>query len=651
MSGPDLRQPDSPPIVQKFIPHCYSAKSKLNSSVKKEFIVLVLLLVGLPGAASSQTVDQLNKLRIAQALEQAGEFDKALDFYKQLYGADSSNFVYFDGLRRIYMNLKEYTPAEGLIRDRLVRDPGNATLYCELGDAFYKAGYPDSAGIVWNDAIELDPKNPGTYQAVGDIMTQNRLFEKAIDVFRRGEKVTSAKSGFIIQIARLYFYNMNYRESVRELLRLLQTDNKSSAMAYIQAQLGSYSSSEEAVNRFTEEMKKQVDDNSDNTYYRTILAFLYMEQKDYSAAYKVYKWLDQQSGANGIELLSFAERAYNDEAYGVAADAYMEVSQLSKARPVVAQSLMGYANSLCRIGENGYSRGDRPCATNDTLKDLNASLAAYGRIISGYTETQYFEPAVLNSIDIDMNYFHDFNGAEKLFKEHGEFSPEYFREAALSRIRLHMMEGRFSDALTESVKRLEDGNQDHDQAVSGNSFSDEVRYEAARSLYYLGNFDSALFYLEKIASNPMSDAANEAIQLLDIISNNKGAPDALKEYASAMAMEVSGRIPEAAGQLEEIVKTYPQVPLADHARFDLAAAYCRMGKVSDALKLYASLASDSTDIFADRAQFRAAKIYQVTLHDTSRAIQEYESFLVRFPNSIYQDKVRGILRELLGSNS
>ena len=619
--------------------------------MNKKLLIFAILCIGLAGTAYSQSVDEMNKLRIAQALEQAGEFDKALDFYKQLYNYNPSNFVYFDGLRRAYMNLKEYTSAEELIRNRLATDSTNVGLYCQLGDAYFKSGTLDSAIIIWNRAIEVEPNNPGTYQAVADAMTQDRLFDKAIEVYRKGERTTSSKSGFIIQIARLYFFNMNYRESLRELLRLLQSDNKGAAMAYIQSQLGSYSSSKEAVNEFTAEMEKQVGDDQDNIYYRNLLAFLYMEQKDYPAAYNVYKWLDEHSGAKGIELLSFAERAYNDEAFGEAAGAYREVSRLSKARPVIAQSLMGYANSLRRLGEADYSEDDRPCAANDTLKTLNAALTAYGEIIRDYPETQYLGTAVLNSIEIEMTYFHDFNAAERLFSEHGDLSPAYAQQAELLRITLRVMEGRFNDALTLSLAPLGADTLRTQTTLTDNNYLDRLRYDAARALYYLGDYDSASFYLERIVSNPMSDAANEAIQLLNVISSNKAVPDALKQYASASGMEACGRVPEAAAELEEIVRAFPQAPLADNARFDLAAAYCRMGKIDRALKTYSSIAADSTGIFADRAQFRIARIYQTTLHDTSGSIKEYENFLARFPHSIYQDKVRGMLRDLLGNNS
>ncbi len=617
----------------------------------KNLISVPIVLLLFAAAAFSQTADELNKLRIAQALEQAGEFGRALDFYKQLYDSNPDNFVYFDGLRRAYMNLKEYEKAETIIRARLVSDPKNISLYCELGDAYFEGGSPDSAMDIWNRAIKVDPQNPGVYQAVADVMTQNRLFEKAIGVYREGERTTPHKSGFVIQIARLYFYNMNYAESVGELLKLFRSDNKNMALAYIESQLGSYSSSREAVDRFTEEMEKQVDNKPDDIYYRRVLAFLYMEQKDFHDAYGTYKWLDERSGSKGIELLTFAERAYNDEAYTVAANAYDEASHLSSVGPVISRAIMGYANSLRMLGEKDYSADDRPCASDDTLKDLNAALAAYDRIISEYPKTEYLSPAVLSSIEIMMYYFHNLNGSEKLFSEYGTFPPEYAQQAALTRIELYMMDGRFNDALTESLREGSAIAADPQNAAVDVNYLSRMRYEAARALYYLGNFDSAAYYLNQVTSNPMSDAANEAIQLSNLIENNKGVPGALKEYASADAMEVSGRIPEAALQLEKVVKSYPQMPLAANAEFELAGAYCMMGKVGEALKCYSDLAEDSAGIFADRAQFRIAKIYEVTLHDKNRAIQEYETFLARFPNSIYQDKVRDILRQLLGNNS
>lgn len=61
--------------------------------MKKNLLAVVIVLISFTAAAYSQSSDELNKLRIAQALEQAGEYSKAIDFYKQLYDADPGNFI------------------------------------------------------------------------------------------------------------------------------------------------------------------------------------------------------------------------------------------------------------------------------------------------------------------------------------------------------------------------------------------------------------------------------------------------------------------------------------------------------------------------------------------------------------------------------
>ncbi len=614
---------------------------------KTAILLLVLLAASVPALA--QSADEMNKFRIAQALEQAGEYQKALEFYRQLYDATPSNYVYFDGLRKTLMNLKNYAAAEGLIRQRLAREPSNVTLYCELGDALFKSGEQDSALAIWNRGLNVDPGNSSAYQAVADMMAQDRLFADAIGVYKKGEATTDQKTGFIVQIARLYFLNMNYGDGLAELLKLLKSDNASSAMAYIQSQLGAYSTSMEAVKAFTTEMKKRTSADSDNLAYRQILAFLYMEQKDYDGAYDLYKWIDRHLGSDGGQLLVFAERAYNDEAYAVSARAFREVAGLSKIRQIVAESWIGYANSLRRLGEKNYADDKSPCSPMDSLKELNASLAAYQTVLSDFPETEFYNIAALSSIEIQMNYFRDLNAAEKLFSGLRNMEGQYAREAALLRMKLFVMEGKFTDAISlaeSEISAERNGGMSPDE-----NYADQLKFEVAQSLYYTGKFDSASALLKDVMDNPMSDAANEAIQLSNVIENNKPVPDALMAYASAAALEATGRLPEAAAQYEEVIKTFPSAPLADNARFNLAETYCRIGQVADALKWYSALASDSLGIYADRAQFRIARIYQLTLHDTSRATSEYENFLARFPNSIYQDRVRSILRALLGNNS
>lgn len=609
---------------------------------------VTILICGSLTYAQNQTIspgniDELNKLRIAQALEQAGEYEKALDFYQQLYQTSPNNFVYFDGLRRSYMNLKKYSDAEGLLRAKLKDDPTNVVMVCQLGDVYFRNGQQDSAKLEWNRALEIDPKNPNTYRVVASSIADNRLFDDAISIYRKGE--TSTKAAFTNEISRLYFLNANYAGSLQELLKGLRTQQAQYMLSNIEAQVGAYSSSKEAIEQFTSEMEREVASNPDNTDYRRLLGFLYMLKKNYTAAYTTYKWLDDHSGSPGSELLQFASSAYNDEAFDIAASAFKEVAGLSKDNSIVVQALVGNANSLQRSGENKFADDDRPCTISDTLKELNQALSGYAKILDQYPNTQYLPDVVLNSVELKMEYFHDFSGAEKLLSGYGDRLRPLTNDWVLLRVRLYMMEGKFQDAFSTAFGFITSNR------LESQSLSDKIEYQAAVALFYLGLYDSSSLYLKKITSNPASDAANDAIQLLNTITNNRGNPPALREFASASAMEESDRIPEAVATLEKFLNEYPGTPLAENARFNLATDYCRIGNVSAALKNFSALAEDSTEIFADRADFRICRIYQTTLHQNEKTIAEYENFLARFPNSIYQNKVRDILRNLRGENS
>lgn len=597
------------------------------------------------GNVFAQNVDELNKLRVAQALEQAGDFDKALPFYKQLYDAHPDNYIYFDDLRRTYISLRDYSAAADLIRSRLAISPNDVVLLSQLGDLYYKEGKPDSAGIVWNNALEVNPKDINAYRFVAQTMVNDNLYDRAVEVYKEGEEKTGSETAFVTDIAHVYFLNLNYRGSITELLKLFDSKNNESAYSYVESQLAQYSSSKEAMSSFTSVMEEKIKNNSGSIPYRQLLAFLYMQQKDYTSAYSVYKWLDDRLRSGGSEILAFADRAFDDGAYRPAAAAYKEVSESAKVSALVVRALMGYANSLRSIGVRDYSDEDMPCSSNDSLTDLNASLSTYRRIVTDFGNTDYAGPAAMNSIDIEMNYLHDYAEAERLFSKYRGLLDSYGEGLSLLRARLYIKEGNFKASLLESQRILTRADEADDP------YYNQVQYEAAISLYCLGMFDSSTYYLKRISANPSSDAADDAIRLYNLISDNKGNSGALNEYASAQAMEMSNRVPEEAATLEDILKKYPSVPLTDNTVFDLAAAYCKMGNVKQSLEFYSRLAADSTGIFADKAQFRIGRIYQETLHDKQKAISEYESFLARFPNSIYQNRVRQILQELLGPNS
>lgn|GEM_PF-4499328 len=602
--------------------------------MKRRYLLFALLILS-SGLAHSQTLDELNKFRIAQALEGAGEYARAIDFYQDLHQISPGNIVYFDGLRRCYMQLKRYDEAVDLIKSRIAIEPSNVVLYGELGDALYKAGKVDSAQTVWRDAISINKTKPEVYRTIANFMVESRLFDQAIDVLKKGESTTNSPIAFAPEIARLYALKTDYRNALSELLKLLRVQDHSSALAYIESQIGMFSSSKDAMAQFTAELEKRADDSPNDVDIKRLLAFVYMEVRDYSSAYKVYKWLDMNSQARGTELMAFANQAYNDEAYEVSASAYKEVASLTNQKSVLPAALTGYANSLRKIGESVNKNGDELCGSADSLSLLAESVAAYIDVAKKYPGTDYANEAIINAARIRMNYFDDIKGARSLLGELSEnLAQRFISEGNLLRLEIGLREGSYDSVISIGGELLRSPD------VSNQFFIDRVKLDIGLALFYMGQVDSSAKVFTEISSNPMSDVANEALHYLGIIKDNSSAPDALREYARATGMVQSGRVPEGILILEDILKKFPGALVVDNAKLKLAEAYCQIGDLKNSIRVYTELASDSTGIFSDIAQFRLGVIYQERLKDSTKALEEFEDFLRRFPASIYQDKVR-----------
>ena len=134
----------------------------------------------------SNVKTQLNKFRLAQSFEQAGEYDRACRLYEDLARADSLNYAYFDGLRRCYEQLKNYDAAIAISLRRLNQQPRDINLMAALGALYYKSGNEARADSMWNAAIAVAPKSATSYTIVSMVQSDNRLFDKSIATYLQG---------------------------------------------------------------------------------------------------------------------------------------------------------------------------------------------------------------------------------------------------------------------------------------------------------------------------------------------------------------------------------------------------------------------------------------------------------------------------------
>ncbi len=199
----------------------------------------ILLLALCAQDLRSQTPDVQAKFQLAQGFEQAGEWERAAGLYRELLTREPSNYIYFDGLHRMYMQLKKYDDAVRLIQDLLTRLPADFTLYGMLGTAHYRAGRETQAQETWEHAIALNPANQQSYRVIASVLIENRLLERAAGIYRRGRIACNDPYLFTIELSQLLAASMDYAGATEEYLRWLQQNP--AQIGFVQGRMAAFS--------------------------------------------------------------------------------------------------------------------------------------------------------------------------------------------------------------------------------------------------------------------------------------------------------------------------------------------------------------------------------------------------------------------------
>ena len=232
----------------------------MMKTLASEIIVAVRLSVCV---CQAQTPDA--KFRLAQGYEQAGNFESAVKLYEELLLKDPSNYVYFDSVRRMYLQLKKYDDAVALIQRRLVGAPADLTLRAALASTYYKAGSEKDAYDEWERAISTDAKNPSVYRLVAQSLLENRLLDKAAELYRRARVACSDPKLFTMDLAQLLATSMDYAGASAEFLSWLSQNP--TQLPFVQGRMASYTNKEEGRTAAIEAVKTELKRNEDAKLY------------------------------------------------------------------------------------------------------------------------------------------------------------------------------------------------------------------------------------------------------------------------------------------------------------------------------------------------------------------------------------------------
>jgi tetratricopeptide (TPR) repeat protein len=617
---------------------CYSVVAMLC------FIVLV---------SSAQQVDVVAKLKLAQSFEQAGEWDRAVTLYESLLESNPQNFVVLEGLRRGYTELKRYDKAIDLVKGQLQGKPGDENLLSVLGGLYNLAGELQVADSIWHSVLKKDPNNVNLYRLIGSQLIEHRQYDKAIEMYREARETTKNQNLFMEELSSLYGALHQFELATNEFIKILRANPQQ--VTYIQARLSSFTGREEGRLAALNVFKAEIAHFPDDVPLHSVLAWIYMEGKQYDAALEQYRVIDRLTKANGFELFQFGQRAAQEHAYLTAARAFREVLEGKPPLNIVVFARFGYARAIEELsGENDtLARLTAPLpvpigkgsTVSETQPTFQGALALYESLISDQPNTETAMQALYRIGTIRFQRFFDLNGAAAAFDRIRTmpFSSNLVYEATISLAEIHTAKNDLSKARVE-YSGLSKGAPDQ--------YRDMILFRLAELDYFEARFDSASALLQRISTNASNDLTNDALQLLYFVQENKAAGQpALTDFSAADLLVRQRKYSEALVRYQSVVTRYPSSTLADDALMRSGEMQLLLNRVDDALAQFRRVINDMpSSIMRDKAQMRIGEVYENRLKNKQKAIEAYEEVLANYPTSLYVEDARKRIRALRGDS-
>jgi len=601
---------------------------------------------------TAQVADEQSTFRLAQLHEQAGKYEQALRYYQDLSAYRPSNYTYFEGVRRCLTQLKRYDDVVALITERLSAFPKDVQLFIQRGSAYYRKGDEIQTYKDWDDAIALQPKTPQTYLAISDEAIDNRLYTKALEYLLRARKELHSPQLFIFEVARAYVLSLDFEQAMQEYVNYLEV--QPATVWQIQQQISQFSDIPEALASAKRVIGRAASNRSDDADIRYLLAWIYMEGKEYDAAASVYREIDKLKHAGGLELLQFAKRAFNDKAYKAAKQSYQELTESFPKANFAAEAAFYSARcteALSEVGElpdelSGLGETNFP--SSEAVVSYKGAISLYEDVVTKFPHHPVASESLYRIAVIKLMSFGDPDGAYAVLQEIAQKRLDVFGKADALVLMgdIHLVKGDLEAALAQYESVLT-----RTQLTSQET--DDIRYKIGEALYFSGNLDSATKVLEPLTINSTSDIANDALALGLFIQQYSSPTDAaLKQYARLIFLAKQKKYSEAAALAQHICNVFPTAPILDQTLLVQGRMQTASEQFTEAEKSFTDFLSRFPDsIVKDKVLFALGKLYEEGLHDEPKAINSFQQLLNEVPHSVLASQARAKILHLRKGNS
>lgn len=594
--------------------------------------LLSLLLV----VVATLVYGQNSKLADQYYLE--GEYAKAGDLYLKLHetAKKSNNYFYFNKYVECLLAMRQYAQAEREIQEQMKAQPDNFSMLVTLGNVQERMGDYDKAQVTYKMAIDKLPARIDAVTNLGNAFLSQAKYDEAIETYEKGEKLLNQPGIFSYQLADLYKRNGNTSKMIEQYLYSLHAspNNLENIQNMLQRSL-----KQEDYADLMAQLYVFIQDYPETDYFPEMLAWTFMQQKDYSKAMRQAKALDKRLGENGMRVYRLAQIAANDRDYTTAIEGYDYIlaNQTPGSPYFIEAKRASLATKRRQITDNfNY--------TQDQLKALEAEYVAFIDVfgVTPTTALMVSELAMLEGL-----YINDLPKAIYYLDQVVNLPGINQYQQAYAKLDLgdyYLMSGEVWEA-TLLYSQV-------DKAFSEDLIGQDARFRNAKLSYYNGDFEWAQTQFDILKTSTSKLISNDALDLSIFIMGNMGLDSnthALSEYAQAELLIFQNKLDEAIEKLTILGNIYSEHELNDDILYLKAKLYEKKRDYTQAEALYQEIIDKyPEEIRADNALYNQAQLYEHQLHDPEKAKACYEKLFMEYSDSTFAIDARKRFRELRG---
>jgi tetratricopeptide (TPR) repeat protein len=592
----------------------------------------VVLAVASMGGLSAQNA------KLADQYYLEGEYAKAADLYLKLHDTakKTNNFTYFNKYVECLLAMRSFDRAEREIREQMTLQPDDYSLLVTLGNVQERVGRYEDAQASYRQAIDKLPPRIDIITRLGNAFLTQAKYDEAIETYEKGEELLGQPGAFAYNLADLYQRNGDIPNMITQYLYALNANptQLENIQMRLQRALG-----QDDYKLLMEQLYSFIQQYPDTDHFPEMLAWTFIQQKDYSKAMRQAKALDRRLGENGQRVFRLAQIAANARDYATAIDGFEYI--LGSYPPNSPYFIEAKRNSLAT------KRNQITDSYTYSPEQLRALEAEYVAFIDQYGLQPGMAMIASDLALLRALYIHDLPAAIDLLEDVIALPGINPYLQALIKLDLgdyNLMAGEVweSTLLYSQV----------DKAYPEELIGQDARFRNAKLSYYNGDFEWAQTQFDILKTSTSKLIANDALDLSVFIMDNLGLDStthAMAEYAQAELLIFQNKLEEAIDKLTILGNLYSEHGLQDDILYLKAQLYARKREFTTAEAMYKEIYEKyPEDIRADNALFHLAELYMGPLNDKAKAQELYEKIFVDYSDSTFAIEARKRFREMRG---